>query len=147
MRLKSPALWLLLAALAGLGWRHGLPAAGKAPINPLIAVPTVAATRSEGPALPAFLPAEARATVALIQRGGPFPYPQDGSVFGNYEGHLPRRPRGWYHEYTVPTPGARGRGTRRIVTGGTPPREWYYTDDHYASFHRFDVPCPSGTCP
>ena len=49
------------------------------------------------------------------------------------------QPRGWYHEYTVATPGARNRGTRRIITGGTPPREWYYTDDHYASFRRFDV--------
>lgn len=140
MRLNSPVAWLLLAALVGLAWRHGLPGSGNAPINPPIAVPTAAAARTAGPALPAFLPPEARATVALIQRGGPFPHPQDGSVFGNYEGHLPRQPRGWYHEYTVPTPGARNRGTRRIVTGGTPPREWYYTDNHYASFRRFDVP-------
>ncbi|MFN7136030.1 MAG: ribonuclease domain-containing protein [Thermomonas sp.] len=122
--------------MVGLAWRHGLPGTGNAPI----AVPTAAAARSDGPALPAFLPAEARAAVALIQRGGPFPHAQDGSVFGNYEGHLPRQPRGWYHECTVPTPGVRNRGTRRIVTGGTPPREWYYTDDHYASFRRFDVP-------
>ena len=68
----------------------------------------------------------------MIQRGGPYPHRQDGSVFGNFEGHLPRQPRGWYHEYTVETPGARNRGTRRIITGGTPPSEWYYTDDHYA---------------
>ncbi len=136
MRLKPPAFWLLLAVLLGLGWRHGLPAAGSAPI----AVPAASADRTDGRALPAFLPPEARATVALIQRGGPFPHPQDGGVFGNYEGHLPRQPRGWYHEYTVPTPGARNRGMRRIVTGGTPPREWYYSDDHYASFRRFDVP-------
>ncbi|MFN7183354.1 MAG: ribonuclease domain-containing protein [Thermomonas haemolytica] len=140
MRLSFPVAWLLLVALAASGWRHGLPGSGNAPINPPIAVPSAAAARTAGPALPAFLPPEARATVALIQRGGPFPHAQDGSVFGNYEGHLPSQPRGWYHEYTVPTPGARNRGTRRIVTGGTPPREWYYTDDHYASFRRFDVP-------
>ncbi|WP_259304814.1 ribonuclease domain-containing protein [Thermomonas sp. S9] len=134
--MNSPVAWLLLAVLVGLAWRHGLPAAGNTPI----AASAASADRTDGCALPAFLPAEARATVALIQRGGPFPHPQDGSVFGNYEGHLPRQPRGWYHEYTVPTPGARNRGMRRIVTGGTPPREWYYSDDHYASFRRFDVP-------
>jgi len=60
-------------------------------------------------------------------------------VFGNYEGLLPKEPRGYYHEYTVETPGARNRGARRIVTGGTPPEVWYYTDDHYRSFRRFEV--------
>ena len=74
----------------------------------------------------------------MIQRGGPFPHRQDGSVFGNREGHLPRQPRGWYREYTVETPGLGHRGARRIVTGGQPPRDWYYTDDHYDSFRRFD---------
>jgi len=90
--------------------------------------------------LPAFLPAEARATIALIQRGGPFPHRQDGSTFGNREQQLPQRARGYYREYTVDTPGARTRGTRRIVTGGDPPEAWYYTDDHYASFRSFTVP-------
>jgi guanyl-specific ribonuclease Sa len=84
------------------------------------------------------LTAEARRTVRLIQQGGPFPHAQDGSVFGNREGHLPRQPRGWYREYTVETPGLRHRGTRRIVTGGDPPQAWYYTDDHYETFRRFD---------
>ncbi|MGB6142711.1 MAG: ribonuclease domain-containing protein, partial [Rhodanobacter sp.] len=51
----------------------------------------------------------------------------------------PKEPRGYYHEYTVETPGARNRGARRIVTGGTPPEVWYYTDDHYRSFRRFEV--------
>lgn len=88
--------------------------------------------------LPAFLPAEARDTIALIQRGGPFRNRQDGSVFGNREGHLPRQPRGWYHEYTVDTPGLSHRGTRRIITGGNPPQDWYYTSDHYDSFRAFD---------
>ncbi|MGF6419945.1 ribonuclease T1 [Stenotrophomonas sp. AN71] len=90
--------------------------------------------------LPAFLPAEARQTIALIQRGGPFVHRQDGSTFGNREQQLPSRPRGYYREYTVDTPGARTRGTRRIVTGGDPPEAWYYTDDHYASFRSFTVP-------
>ncbi|MYW64978.1 ribonuclease N [Streptomyces sp. SID8379] len=78
------------------------------------------------------LPVEARRTLTLIDRGGPFPYEKDGSVFGNYERELPRHERGYYHEYTVPTPGSRDRGARRIVTGDA--GETYYTDDHYESF-------------
>ncbi|GAA3241868.1 ribonuclease N [Streptomyces sp. XM83C] len=78
------------------------------------------------------LPAEARETLDLIDRGGPFPYAKDGAVFGNFEGLLPKHRRGWYHEYTVPTPGSRDRGARRIVTGEG--GEIYYTDDHYESF-------------
>ncbi len=78
------------------------------------------------------LPGEARDTLDLIDAGGPFPYERDGAVFGNFEGLLPRRQRGYYHEYTVRTPGSPGRGARRIVTGRG--GETYYTDDHYASF-------------
>ena len=78
------------------------------------------------------LPAEARQTLELIDRGGPFPYAKDGSVFGNFERLLPAHQRGYYHEYTVPTPGSRDRGARRIVTGQG--GEIYYTDDHYDSF-------------
>ncbi|MBS0226550.1 MAG: ribonuclease [Proteobacteria bacterium] len=84
------------------------------------------------------LPPEARDTLHLIVQGGPFPYRQDGVVFGNREGRLPDHPYGYYHEYTVTTPGAPTRGTRRIITGGTPPEVWYYTDDHYRSFRRID---------
>ncbi|MFJ9817043.1 ribonuclease domain-containing protein [Streptomyces sp. NPDC101151] len=91
------------------GWAHG--------------TPTVQASR---------LPAEARQTLALIDRGGPFPYARDGVVFGNFEGLLPRHGRGYYHEFTVRTPGSRDRGARRIVTGQS--GEIYYTDDHYKSF-------------
>lgn len=80
------------------------------------------------------LPAEARQTLALIKAGGPFPYVKDGSVFGNREGLLPKRNRGYYREYTVKTPRARDRGARRIVAGV--PGEYYYTDDHYRSFRR-----------
>jgi len=90
--------------------------------------------------LPAFLPTEARETIALIQRGGPYPHRQDGSTFGNRERQLPQRPRGYYREYTVDTPGLSHRGAKRIVTGGDPPDAWYYTDDHYESFRSFNVP-------
>ncbi|KOG89428.1 guanine-specific ribonuclease N1 and T1, partial [Streptomyces varsoviensis] len=34
------------------------------------------------------LPEEARKTLQLIDKGGPFPYPKDGTVFGNYEKRL-----------------------------------------------------------
>ena len=80
------------------------------------------------------LPPEARETLAAIRRGGPFRYEKDGTVFGNREGLLPAAARGYYREYTVPTPGAADRGARRLVTGGAPPSAWYYTDDHYRSF-------------
>ena len=80
------------------------------------------------------LPPEARQTLALIRAGGPFPYAKDGSPFGNREGLLPKRNRGYYREYTVKTPGSADRGARRIVSGV--PGEYYYTDDHYRSFKR-----------
>jgi ribonuclease T1 len=90
----------------------------------------------------AALPAEAQQTLVLIRQGGPFPYRKDGSVFGNRERLLPAKPRGYYTEYTVPTPGSRDRGARRIVAGkgetGNPATggEYYYTNDHYRSFKR-----------
>jgi ribonuclease T1 len=88
------------------------------------------------------LPREARETLALIKRGGPFPYRKDGSTFSNRERRLPRQPEGYYTAYTVRTPGERDRGARRIVAGrgstGDPRTsgEYYYTDDHYDSFRR-----------
>ena len=89
------------------------------------------------PVVVASLPPEARQTHQLILNGGPFPYQKDGTVFGNREGHLPQRARGYYREYTVITPGARNRSTKRIVTGGGPvtdPAQYFYTGDHYDSF-------------
>lgn len=80
------------------------------------------------------LPAEARDTLHLIKQGGAFPYPRDGIVFSNFEQRLPRQARGYYHEYTVKTPGVRSRGARRIVCGVVP--ECYYSDDHYETFKR-----------
>lgn len=96
------------------------------------------------------LPPEARDTLQRIRRGGPFPYPRkDGSVFGNFERRLPPQPRGYYREFTVPTPGERDRGARRIVAGGGNSRgdssdfsgtarsgEYYYSGDHYRTFRR-----------
>ena len=88
---------------------------------------------------PTFLPPEAHDVLERIARGGPFEYRQDGNVFQNRERRLPAQPRGYYHEYTVETPGSRDRGARRIITGGEPPREYWYTEDHYRSFQRFEV--------
>ena len=82
------------------------------------------------------LPDEARATLKLIDAGGPFPYRRDGIVFQNRERRLPQQDRGYYREYTVPTPGSVDRGARRIVTGDKPPAVFYYTADHYKSFQR-----------
>lgn len=80
------------------------------------------------------LPDEARTTLSLIKTGGPFPYRQDGVVFQNRERLLPRESSGYYHEYTVRTPGSSDRGARRIIKArdGT----LYYTSDHYESFKR-----------
>jgi ribonuclease T1 len=80
------------------------------------------------------LPREARTTLALIKKGGPFPYRRDGVVFGNFERRLPPQERGYYKEYTVPTPGARDRGARRIIAGAK--GEYFFTADHYKTFRR-----------
>ncbi len=83
------------------------------------------------------LPREGQETYKLIHQGGPFPYEKDGVVFGNRERLLSPKPRGYYHEYTVKTPGERSRGARRIVCGGlevNKPQNCYYSDDHYTSF-------------
>lgn len=80
------------------------------------------------------LPAEARQTLQLIKRGGPFPYARDGISFGNREGLLPAQPRNYYREFTVPTPGLKHRGARRIIAGKA--ADYWYTEDHYRSFKR-----------
>ena len=85
------------------------------------------------------LPPQAQQTWRLIMSGGPFPYEKDGTTFFNRERLLPGKPRGFYREYTVRTPGARNRGARRLVCGGEPPTKpeaCFYTSDHYASFRR-----------
>ena len=112
------ALWLTFVGLAG-STAHAFER-GSAP-----AVGTV---------LLQDLPREAQQTLTLIKAGGPFPYARDGIVFGNFEKLLPKRPRGYYREYTVKTPWRKDRGPRRIVAGAE--GEYYYTDDHYESFRR-----------
>ncbi|MDI1261005.1 ribonuclease domain-containing protein [Aquabacterium sp.] len=87
------------------------------------------------------LPTQAQDVHRRILAGGPFKYTKDGTVFGNRERALPRKPRGFYHEYTVPTPGSRTRGARRIVCGGEVvqiPETCFYTEDHYSSFKPID---------
>ncbi|GAQ50785.1 ribonuclease domain-containing protein [Streptomyces acidiscabies] len=86
------------------------------------------------------LPSQAHTTLNLIDQGGPFPYSQDGVVFQNREGVLPSRSSGYYHEYTVITPGSSTRGARRVVTGQQS-QEDYYTSDHYATFDLIDFSC------
>ncbi len=127
---------VLLLAIAVAAW-HGHDAAPATGPTTGIGAPSATPHRA-GSRVPQGLPVEAADTLARIAAGGPFEHVQDGTVFGNYEGLLPRQPRGYYHEYTVETPGARTRGARRIITGGTPPQVYYYTDDHYRSFRRIE---------
>ncbi|MFE0044108.1 ribonuclease domain-containing protein [Streptomyces albireticuli] len=86
------------------------------------------------------LPSQAHDTIRLIDAGGPFPYPKDGTVFSNREGVLPKQTSGYYHEYTVKTPGSPDRGARRVVTGQKS-HEDYYTGDHYETFDLVDFTC------
>ncbi|MFA7293066.1 MAG: ribonuclease domain-containing protein [Rhodocyclaceae bacterium] len=125
MKARLPQLFVLLRLIVALTLAACLGSA-------------VAREATDSVALSA-LPPEAQRTLQLIRQGGPFPYPhKDGSTFGNYEKRLPYQPRGHYREYTVPTPGSRDRGARRIIAGSPPKTsgEYYYTDDHYRSFRR-----------
>ena len=144
----TPRSWIwLVAALCLLGmWQllereagPGMPPVAQTQRAPDAAPAPPARGAADSRSDPAlgFLPPEAHATLALIDRGGPFPHRQDGSVFQNRERLLPQRPGGHYREYTVDTPGLGHRGARRIVTGGDPHAEWYDTADHYHSFSEF----------
>jgi ribonuclease T1 len=130
-------VWLA-ALLAACGTHTTSPTTGTGTATGNQATPT--ATTTPPPAWAAHLPgvdatalpAQGQQTLNLIDAGGPYPYARDGIVFGNYEGLLPKQKRGYYHEYTVPTPGRSDRGARRIVTGQD--GEIYYSDDHYRTF-------------
>jgi ribonuclease T1 len=102
------------------------------------AVPASSDAQVQSTISAAQLPREAVNTLNLIAAGGPYLYEKDGIVFGNHERLLPPHRRGYYHEYTVPTPRAHNRGARRIVCGGPLKRtdNCYYSDDHYTSFNR-----------
>ncbi|WP_199551516.1 ribonuclease domain-containing protein [Streptomyces sp. N35] len=117
-------------------------AAPMATAAPTATAPTAAPVSSAavGDICYSALPSQAHDTLDLIEAGGPFPYPQDGTVFQNREGLLPGQSTGYYHEYTVKTPGSPDRGARRIVTGEER-QEDYYTADHYASFDLVDHAC------
>lgn len=115
-------MWLVLAAMLWLP----LASYGAPPLQGGVEALHVIAV--------ADLPADARDTLRAIKQGGPFPYPRDGAVFNNFERVLPERQRGYYHEYTVITPGVNNRGVRRIVCGPLP--ECYFTADHYQTFKR-----------
>ena len=125
---------VLCVFLAGCSAASDTVSTGSTAAAPATSAPAADATGTSG--LPtvraADLPPEARRTLGLIARGGPYPYAKDGAVFSNFERLLPRKERGYYREYTVKTPGERDRGARRIVTGRD--GEIYWTDDHYESF-------------
>ena len=146
--MKLQRLTALLALLAGVVVLAfvlaGMPQTGTAPPDagtasaasrerrPPAAPPAVANTSGLPEVRASELPDEARRTLALIARGGPYPYTRDDVTFGNFERILPRKSSGYYKEYTVPTPGESDRGARRIVAGKA--GEKYYTADHYNSF-------------
>ncbi|MFJ9038188.1 ribonuclease [Streptomyces sp. NPDC102406] len=138
--MKIPPRFISVAALAAALFVGGpaTVAAQAAPAPVLTASPLSAA--AVGDICYSALPSQAHDTLDLIARGGPYPYDQDGTVFQNREGVLPSRTTGYYHEYTVITPGSSDRGARRIVTGSAS-QEDYYTSDHYASFDLVDFGC------
>ncbi|QCX79957.1 Guanyl-specific ribonuclease Sa3 precursor [Streptomyces sp. YIM 121038] len=108
--------------------------------GPAVVGPAGFSVASVGDICYSALPSQAHDTLRLIAKNGPFPYPQDGTVFQNREGVLPKQSTGYYHEYTVKTPGSSTRGARRIVTGERG-QEDYYTADHYRSFDLVDRGC------
>lgn len=145
----SRSRWLLLVVVLFVAWQGwGRRAAqvdagaeaGAPPSMPAAvdAVPVEHAPAPEAAPTSDGLPIEARDTLRLIASGGPFPYERDGITFGNHEKQLPPKPRGYYREYTVKTPGVGHRGARRIIAGGDPPVVFYYTDDHYRSFREIE---------
>jgi ribonuclease T1 len=134
----SSVSYAILGAVLIVGGLGGFPSGVLARDYSSGAVSGNGSGQVQGSIAVAQLPREAVATLNSIAAGGPYPFEKDGIVFGNYERLLPPHRRGFYHEYTVPTPSARNRGARRIVCGGPPKRtdNCFYSDDHYASFKR-----------
>lgn len=143
---KGAGVWMRLAFVASVASVASLAMT----LAALTASPAAAFTRGNEALAPqarasrvalSSLPPQAQDVHRRIHAGGPFRYQKDGVVFGNRERLLPRQPRGFYREYTVPTPGERDRGARRIVCGGKEvrqPETCFYTRDHYASFQAID---------
>jgi ribonuclease T1 len=135
-RTRRP-LVALLALVVALVVGYTVKAADSHDPSPAPSGSVSAAARGRAVAL-STLPPQVSATVRLVRSRGPYPFPRnDGVVFHNFEHVLPREPDGWYHEYTVPTPGSDDRGARRLITGRD--GAFFYTDDHYETFHRVDV--------
>ncbi|KAB2377476.1 ribonuclease domain-containing protein [Actinomadura montaniterrae] len=134
-RALLPAV-LLVAGLTGPA-AHAATATAPAPASS-----TATATVAVADICESTLPSQADDTIALIDKGGPFPYPQDGTVFQNREGLLPQEPQGYYHEYTVKTPGSSTRGARRVITSDDLGHDgMYWTPDHYSTFYDIDFGC------
>ena len=108
-------LWLLFGALC-------------LPVNAFTHAPQITDVATSS------LPPEAQQTLSLIRAGGPYPFKRDGITFHNREQRLPLQPKGYYREFTVPTPGLNHRGAKRIIAGRG--GEFYYTANHYRSFVR-----------
>lgn len=144
MRMKIPPRIARIGALGALA--SALIIGGTAATATATASPTprtvasAQVTAAVGDICYSDLPSQAHDTLNLIDKGGPFPYPQDGTVFQNREGVLPSQSSGYYHEYTVITPGSDDRGARRVVTGKKTDED-YYTADHYATFDLVDHGC------
>ena len=137
MRRRTKSVFWIVAALAVFVtalWQQ------RAEFAPYAKTPHASVPVSKWAKVDEAVPAAERqaliATLELIERGGPFPYKKDGSTFSNREGELPPQPRGYYREYTVPTPGERDRGARRVVQGRD--GDTWYTRDHYRTFVRID---------
>jgi ribonuclease T1 len=138
-------LWLIaaLAVFAGALWQqrfeHAQPSVATAAPVPAHAEESASAATQDHlePLVPAGERDALLRTLDLIARGGPFPHPQDGSIFSNREHRLPARESGYYREYTVPTPGSPDRGARRVVQGRD--GDTWYTSNHYQTFVRIDA--------
>jgi ribonuclease T1 len=135
-RARRPLL-ALVALVVALAVGYAVQGSGGGSHHPARSSSASASTTAGEVAL-STLPPQVAATVGLIRSDGPFPYPRnDGVVFHNNEHVLPRQADGYYHEYTVPTPGSGDRGARRLITGRD--GEFFYTDDHYETFRRVRV--------
>ncbi len=140
--MRTPTRILSISALAAALFVGGpVVAASAAPTLTHATVSTaITQITSVGDICYSSLPDQAYDTLDLIDEGGPFPYPEDGEVFQNREGVLPQQSTGYYHEYTVETPGSSDRGARRVVTGQDSDED-YYTSDHYVTFDLIDFDC------
>jgi len=139
-----------LALVAYVAWsERALPAAGPARAPAEAARPTPAAAGA-GPVVRDQLIHDERGRLvyegdidlgpvfARIDAGGRDAHRNDGTVFANREGRLPKAARGYYTEWVVRTEGLRAVGPQRLITGQR--GEAFYTPDHYETFVRVREP-------